>query len=73
MRLQRPNLVREAAYERLKELIVGGRLQPGERLSEPALAGSLGVSRTPVREALQRLARRGWSRCSLAGGRGCAP
>ncbi len=59
MRLQRPNLVREAAYERLKELIVGGRLQPGEHLSEPALAGSLGVSRTPVREALQRLAQEG--------------
>jgi len=59
LRLQRPNLVREAAYERLKELIVGGRLQPGERLSEPALAGSLGVSRTPVREALQRLAQEG--------------
>ncbi|WP_457631411.1 GntR family transcriptional regulator [Oceanithermus sp.] len=59
MRIQRPNLVREAAYEQLKSLIVAGRLRPGERLSEPALAGALGVSRTPVREALVRLAQEG--------------
>jgi len=59
VQLQRPNLVREAAYDELKKLIVSGRLQPGQRLSEPALAGALGVSRTPVREALQRLAQEG--------------
>ena len=59
MRIQRPNLVREATYDRLKRLIVEGRLLPGERLSEPALAEALGVSRTPVREALQRLAQEG--------------
>ncbi len=59
MRIERPNLVREAAYERLKRRILEGVLQPGARLSEPALAGALGVSRTPVREALQRLAQEG--------------
>ncbi|GEM90804.1 GntR family transcriptional regulator [Oceanithermus desulfurans] len=59
MRIERPNLVREAAYERLKRRILEGVLRPGARLSEPALAQALGVSRTPVREALQRLAQEG--------------
>ncbi|WP_457632880.1 GntR family transcriptional regulator [Oceanithermus desulfurans] len=59
MRIERPNLVREAAYERLKRRILEGVLRPGARLSEPALAQALGVSRTPVREALQRLSQEG--------------
>ncbi len=59
MRIERPGLVRQAAYEKLKELIISGRLGPGEHLGEPALAEALGVSRTPVREALQRLAQEG--------------
>lgn len=59
MRIERPNLVREAAYEQLKRRILEGALRPGARLSEPAVAEALGVSRTPVREALQRLAQEG--------------
>ncbi len=43
------------AYEQLYELIVYGRLPPGARIAEGPLAEALGVSRTPVREALQRL------------------
>lgn len=43
------------AYERLVALIEQGALKPGERLREVELAESLGVSRTPVREALRRL------------------
>ena len=39
----------------LRELILKGELQPGERLSELALVARLGVSRTPVRSALLRL------------------
>ena len=39
----------------LREAIVSAKLKPGLRLSENELAGELGVSRTPVREALQRL------------------
>ncbi len=39
----------------LRELIVGGELAPGERVPELALVERLGVSRTPVRAALQRL------------------
>lgn len=45
--------------ERLEEDIVSGRLAPGERLDEVSLATSFGVSRTPVREVLQRLASSG--------------
>ena len=56
---RRPNQVREAVYRHLKDLLLSGRFSPGERLSEPLLAQELGVSRTPVREALMRLAEEG--------------
>lgn len=46
----------EQVYESLGDAIVEGRLEPGEHLSDKELATALGVSRTPVREALQRLA-----------------
>jgi DNA-binding GntR family transcriptional regulator len=45
----------EQAYAALLEAIVGGELPPGERLRDTELAEQLGVSRTPVREALRRL------------------
>ena len=47
--------VREKAYEYLKTSILSGRLNPGERLTEEHLAKELGISRTPVREALHKL------------------
>ena len=47
------------AYEQLFEMIVHGRLPPGARIAEGPLAEMLGVSRTPVREALQRLRQEG--------------
>ena len=43
------------AYALLREAIVAAELEPGQRLSENELAARLGVSRTPVREALLRL------------------
>jgi DNA-binding GntR family transcriptional regulator len=43
----------------LRNMIVDGRLAAGERINEVHLAGALGVSRTPLREALARLAREG--------------
>ncbi len=55
----RPHPVREAVYRHLKDLLLAGRFAPGERLSEPLLAQTLGVSRTPIREALVRLAEEG--------------
>lgn len=59
MAFQRPNSVREAAYGHLRDAILQGTLLPGTRISEPNLAEQLGVSRTPVREALQRLSQEG--------------
>jgi len=41
--------------EALREAIIGGRFRPGEKLNERQLASELGVSTTPVKEALQRL------------------
>src|SRR5215218_9680646 len=43
---------REAAYEAIKEAILDARLEGGEPLIEERLAEALGISRTPVREAL---------------------
>ena len=48
-----------SALLRLRELILGGALPPGERLSENTIADRLGASRTPVRAALTRLAEEG--------------
>jgi DNA-binding GntR family transcriptional regulator len=46
---------RDQVYVALREAIVSAELEPGRRLSENELADRLGVSRTPVREALVRL------------------
>lgn len=46
----------EQAYEYIKEMILTGELQPGQELPEEKLAAELGISRTPLREALKRLA-----------------
>ncbi len=48
------------AYEKLRELIVWGRLAPGTRIIERELASRLGISRTPIRSALQRLQQEGY-------------
>jgi len=42
-------------YTTLRDAIVSGQLEPGRQISENELAARLGVSRTPIREALQRL------------------
>jgi len=49
----------DRAYGELEELIVTLQLSPGTVLSEQALALRLKIGRTPIREALQRLARDG--------------
>ena len=49
----------QSAYEALRALILSGELKPGERLVERELARRVNVSRTPLREALQRLERDG--------------
>jgi DNA-binding GntR family transcriptional regulator len=49
----------EAAIDRLRDLIVQGELNPGERLNERLLCEKLGISRTPLREAIKLLATEG--------------
>ncbi|MQY10627.1 Pyruvate dehydrogenase complex repressor [Streptomyces sp. RB5] len=59
-RITRPAPLREAVSDALAELIVSGALEPGQHLVESDLADQLGVSRQPVREALQHLHTAGW-------------
>jgi DNA-binding GntR family transcriptional regulator len=62
-----PTLTVEALNERvcqtLRDAIVTGKLAPGQRLVEEALAERLGVSRAPIREALAALQREGLVTC----------
>lgn len=52
--------LRDRVYTALEELIISGVLAPGQRLVETELAAQLGVSRNPIREAMQALAQAGW-------------
>lgn len=45
----------ETVTERIRVAIISGELEPGEKIVEPLIAAKLGVSRSPVREALMRL------------------
>ena len=47
--------LRDIVFKTLREAIITGALQPGERLMEIKLSNELGVSRTPVREAIRKL------------------
>ena len=57
-RLEHQNISGKA-YQVLLEMIVSRKLKPGERLVEEQLAKNLGVSRTPLREAINRLSKDG--------------
>lgn len=50
----------DLAYEQIKEALCDGSIAPGDILSESQLAEHLGMSRTPVREALRALASEDW-------------
>ncbi|WP_395244044.1 GntR family transcriptional regulator [Agromyces sp. MMS24-K17] len=54
-RAERPRSLRDYAYAAIRDAIVSGELAPGERLRDPELEAWLGVSRTPIREAIARL------------------
>lgn len=56
--LRKP-LMRATAYDVLRDAIIRGELAPGEPIKDTELAAQLGLSRTPVREALARLAEAG--------------
>ena len=51
--------LRDVVFKTLRQAILTGELQPGERLMEITLANRLGVSRTPVREAIHKLEQEG--------------
>ncbi len=51
----RADSVVDLAYERIRGMVVSGEIPPGARLGQVELAEQLGISRTPVREALRRL------------------
>src|ERR1700759_2984698 len=55
----RRTLLRDTAYGAIRDAIVRGEFQPGTVVSNVALAGQLGLSRAPVRDALARLAGEG--------------
>jgi len=55
MKITRPKSLTEMVVVELRKRIIDGRLQLGEALSENALAAELGISKTPVREALLQL------------------
>lgn len=56
---RRASALVDEAYRALGGAIVDGRLRPGDRLRDVELAELMGISRTPVREALQKLERIG--------------
>jgi|DewCreStandDraft_5_1066085.scaffolds.fasta_scaffold01331_14 DNA-binding GntR family transcriptional regulator len=58
--IQKATPLADQVYRALKEAIVQGRLRPGDRLVESEVASTLGVSRTPVREAFRRLQQEGF-------------
>ena len=49
------SLLREQAYESIRDAIIAGTLAPGEKLRDADLERWLGISRTPIREALARM------------------
>lgn len=57
--IEQPLSLTRLAYQRLRDSILSGQLKPGEIYNEMALAHEMGVSRTPVREALLELSSQG--------------
>lgn len=51
--------LRELVYEELRSLILTGKIKPGTRMMEIELAEEMGVSRTPIREAIRKLEKEG--------------
>src|SRR5262245_31911852 len=56
----RPPKLKDQAYEQLRALVLSGELEPGDRISERQLVARLGMSKTPIRVALERLERDGF-------------
>lgn len=52
--------LREVVLESLRHAIVSGKIQPGQHLKERELAEAMGISTTPIKEALRILSHEGW-------------
>ena len=59
MVIEPPKSIADQIYEHLKSAILGGSIEPGERLTQEKVAEELQTSRTPVREAFRRLEQEG--------------
>ena len=53
-------LLKHRAYEEIKQRIINFTLRPNEQLIEQRLAEQLGISKSPIRESIQRLEQEGW-------------
>ncbi|MDF1535427.1 MAG: GntR family transcriptional regulator [bacterium] len=62
IRIEEPKLLSEDIAESIKTAIIKGKFKPGEKISEGELAESMGISRTPLREAFRKLENEGFIR-----------
>jgi DNA-binding GntR family transcriptional regulator len=60
IKIEEPKLLSEDIAESIKSAIIKGKFKPGERISEGDLAESMGISRTPLREAFRKLENEGF-------------
>jgi len=66
--IEEKTLLRKKIYDMLKEAIISGELEPGERIIELELAEKIGISRTPIREAIRQLESKGYFESIEKGG-----
>jgi len=59
-KIAQPELFKDQAYKEIKKAIISYSIEPGAMLSERSLSDSLGISRTPLKLALQQLEVEGW-------------
>ncbi|WP_372424308.1 GntR family transcriptional regulator [Salinarimonas chemoclinalis] len=71
--LNRALPLRDQIYHKIRNLIVVGKLKPGDPINEVAIAEALGVSRTPVREAVKRISDEGFIKVLAQTGTYVAP
>ena len=60
IRIDEPKLLSEDIADSIKTAIIKGKFKPGEKISEGELAESMGISRTPLREAFRKLENEGF-------------
>jgi GntR family transcriptional regulator, rspAB operon transcriptional repressor len=71
--LNRSLPLRDQIYTQIRNMIIGGKLKPGDAINEVAIAEALGVSRTPVREAVKRISDEGLVKVLAQNGTFVAP